>query len=136
MDGFWISSPRLRLNRGLGNVLHVQKTSQIWRKGRLLNPESLDWEVLINLEDFSGPGIFFSFSLNSWLIADVWVSEVTVITVQGDQHFLPEVDENTDALGLRSWTKDMGISMPQILRIPHPPGRAHDSLLSNEAKQS
>lgn len=51
-------------------------------------PETREFRLgSINLEDLSGPGIFSSFSLNSLLVTDVWVSEVTVFTVQGDQTF-------------------------------------------------
>lgn len=60
VDEFWIASPRLRLNRGLENILHIQKTTQIWRKGRLLKLESLDWEVLI-WKTYLGQGSSFPF---------------------------------------------------------------------------
>lgn len=85
VDEFWISSPRLMLNQRLENLLHVQKTSHMEKRQ---TPETREFRLgSINLEDLSGPGIFSSFSLNSLLVTDVWVSEVTVFTVQGDQTF-------------------------------------------------
>lgn len=86
------------LNRGLENIMHVQKTTQIGRKGTLLK---LEFRLgSINLEDLSGPGIFFSFSLNSVNNRCLGVRGHSFHS-SGRSALLPDVDENTDVLGLR-----------------------------------
>lgn len=78
--------------------MHVQKTTQIGRKGTLLK---LEFRLgSINLEDLSGPEIFFSFSLNSVNNRCLGVRGHSFHS-SGRSALLPDVDENTDVLGLR-----------------------------------